>query len=173
MKRKICVRSMVLGAGIMLIGLVVGAIVSPPLIAHGGPEDLGVFGKVVCRKIEVVDEHDQTMIRLESDPSGSLVSVYNKAGEPAMSLQTSPTGNSLRIYDPVEDKTAITLESDLHTSHVWVHSKKRIYNQSPIDGSVYEVGDRAINLIASEGKNRLLIFDQAARLRWETPEQED
>ena len=83
---------MALGAGIMLVGLTVGAIVSPPLIAHGGPADLGVFGKVVCRKIEVVNEHDQTMIRLESDPSGSLVTVYNKAGEAAMSLQTSPNG---------------------------------------------------------------------------------
>ena len=30
MKRKICVRSMFLGAVIMLIGLMVGAIVSPP-----------------------------------------------------------------------------------------------------------------------------------------------
>lgn len=160
---------MALGAGIMLVGLAVGAIVSPPLIAHGGPEDLGVFGKVVCRKIEVVDEHDQTMIRLESDPSGSLVTVYNKAGEAAMSLQTSPTENSLRIYDPVEDKTAITLGSGEDVNYVWIHSKKRIYNQSPIDGTVYEAGDRAINLIASEEKNRIIVFDQAADLRWEAP----
>ena len=34
MKRRICVRSMGLGAVIMLIGLAVGAIVSPPLVAQ-------------------------------------------------------------------------------------------------------------------------------------------
>ena len=34
---------MVLGAVIMLIGLAVGAIVSPPLIAHGGAGVIGCF----------------------------------------------------------------------------------------------------------------------------------
>ena len=49
MKRKICVRSMFLGAVIMLIGLMVGAIVSPPLIAQ--KDD--VFGDIQCTKLTV------------------------------------------------------------------------------------------------------------------------
>ena len=69
----------------------------------------------------------------------------------------------------MEDKTAITLGSGEDVNYVWIHSKKRIYNQSPIDGTVYEAGDRAINLIASEEKNRIIVFDQAADLRWEAP----
>ena len=46
MKRRICVRSMGLGAIIMLIGLTVGAIVSPPLIAQRN----GVFDEIECSK---------------------------------------------------------------------------------------------------------------------------
>ena len=52
MKRRICVRSMGLGAVIMLIGLAVGAIVSPPLIAQRN----SVFDKITCREIEVIDK---------------------------------------------------------------------------------------------------------------------
>lgn len=47
---------MALGAGIMLVGLVIGAIVSPPLIAQRN----GVFDKIVCREIEVVDKDSET-----------------------------------------------------------------------------------------------------------------
>lgn len=60
MKRKICVRSMVVGAGIMLIGLVVGAIVSPPLIAQHN----GVFDEIICQNLRVVDDNGNTGIHL-------------------------------------------------------------------------------------------------------------
>ena len=52
MKRRICVRSMGLGAVIMLIGLAVGAIVSPPLVAQRNE----VFDYITCRGVKVVDE---------------------------------------------------------------------------------------------------------------------
>ena len=78
MKRKICVRSMVLGAGIMLIGLAVGAIVSSPLIA----QQHGVFDTIICRNLGVVDENGKLRIRLSSDhPLSKDITVFNKNGK--------------------------------------------------------------------------------------------
>ena len=82
MKSRICVRSMVLGAVIMLIGLAVGAIVSPPLVAqrNGVFDDivcskLTVVDKIVCREIEVVDQDGTPAIVLEAEEWGNEISV--------------------------------------------------------------------------------------------------
>ena len=83
MKRKVCVRSMVLGAVIMLVGLVVGAIVSPPLIAQRN----GVFDKITCRELEVLDENGNLAIVLSTElinrdngPKANGVLVLDKQG---------------------------------------------------------------------------------------------
>ena len=62
MKSRICVRSMGLGAVIMLIGLAVGAIVSPPLIAHGGAGVIGVLGEIVCTGLTVIDKNGNKVL---------------------------------------------------------------------------------------------------------------
>ena len=168
MKSRICVRSMGLGAVIMLIGLAVGAIVSPPLIAHGGAGVIGVLGEIVCTGLTVIDKNGNKAIALKTESMGNLVTVYTQDGEAAIGLDSNYTGNFVRVFDPEEDKTAITLGSGQDTNDVTIHSKKRIYNRLP-DGIVYEAGDRAINLIASEGKNRIIVFNQEADFRWEAP----
>ena len=83
MKRRICVRSMGLGAGIMLIGLAVGTIVSPPLIAQRN----GVFDKITCRELEVLDENGNEAIVLstelinrDNEPKANGVLVLDKRG---------------------------------------------------------------------------------------------
>ena len=63
MKRKVCIRSMVLGAVIMLVGLAVGAIVSPPLIAQRER----VYDKIQCRELEVGDENGNQVIGLRGN----------------------------------------------------------------------------------------------------------
>ena len=73
------------------------------------------------------------------------------------------------VYDPEENKTAISLSSGQGTNNVTIHSKKRIYYTDPQDGSVHELGDRAINLIASDKRNSIFVFDQKAGFRWEAP----
>ena len=166
MKRNICVRSMGLGAVIMLIGLAVGAIVSPPL----GAQRNGVFDEIICTGLTVIDKNGNKAIALKTESMGNLVSLYTQNGEPAISLDANYTGNYVWVSDPVENKTAVSLASSQGgTNNVTIHSKKRIYYTDPQDGSVHELGDRAINLIASEGKNRIIVFDQKAGFRWEAP----
>ena len=94
MKRKICVRSMVLGAGIMLIGLAVGAIVSSPLIAQNN----GVFDKIQCREIEVIDENDKVGIVLKSDVHANRILIYDlEMDARAIVLQNSEDGNQIEL----------------------------------------------------------------------------
>ena len=61
MKRRICVKSMGLGAVIMLIGMWVSPLISPPITAQHN----GVFDKIQCRKIEVIDKDGETTIIVE------------------------------------------------------------------------------------------------------------
>ena len=76
MKRKICVKSMALGAVIMLIGLAVGAIVSPPLIAQRN----GVFDKIQCTGLTVVDEDGKMGVELYRNS----VLIKHANGKPAI-----------------------------------------------------------------------------------------
>ena len=111
MKSRICVRSMGLGAVIMLIGLAVGAIVSPPLIAHGGAGVIGVFGEIVCTGLTVIDKNGNKAIALKTESMGNLVTVYTQDGEAAIGLDSNYTGNFVRVFDPdkvVQDRSGGT-----------------------------------------------------------------
>ena len=93
----------ILGAVIMLIGVGVGAIVSPPLTAQRN----GVFGKIQCTELTVID----------------------KSGEPAIRLKTNDKlgpDNHIVIYDPLKQKSAIRLSS--RVLHEWVSNHVDIFN---------------------------------------------
>ena len=112
MKRSICVRSMMLGAVIMLIGLVVGAIVSPPL----GAQRNGVFDEITCRTLRVVDENGKQAIVLGSIEGLNVETVLDKQGEKAISLVSLADGggerlNSVTVYKTQHNKEGVTLTS--------------------------------------------------------------
>ena len=131
MKRRICVKSMVLGAVIMLIGLAVGCAVSPSLIAQRN----SVFDKITCREIEVIDKDGNEAISLYSDGLGNRVYIYNKQGKTAMVLGSGGTfwGNSIDIYNKQEE-LAVVLGSEDSLNRVYVFNKQgtgvvgRLYN---------------------------------------------
>ena len=108
MKRRICVRSMVLGAGIMLIGLATGAIVSPPLIAQRN----GVFDEIVCSRLTVVNHAGEHMIDLISGEEGNAISLSDKAGTPQMELSVRDEVHSIMITNKNNRGTGIWLISD-------------------------------------------------------------
>ena len=123
MKRKICVRSMVLGAAIMLIGLAVGAIVLPPLIAQRDD----VFGDIQCTGLTVVDKQGNVAVALDTDDAnqvlvndkqrkravalsssliGNMVAVYNKQGKEAVELTDTEYGGRFNVYNNQGKKRA-------------------------------------------------------------------
>ena len=94
MKRKICVRSMGLGAVMMLIGLAVGTIVSPPLVAQRN----GVFGDIKCTGLTVVDKQGNVAVALDTDDANGSVLVFGKDGG-AAAMNINADGGSVAVYN--------------------------------------------------------------------------
>ena len=94
MKRKICVRSMFLGAGIMAVGITMGQFVTPNIPAQNN----GVFDKIQCREIEVIDENDKVGIVLKSDVHANRILIYDlEMDARAIILQNSEEGNQIEL----------------------------------------------------------------------------
>lgn len=143
MRKRICVRSMVIGAGIILIGLAVGAIISPPLIAQRD----GVFGVIQCTELEVVDKYGRPAIRLKTN---------DRFGP----------NNHIRIYDPLKQKSAIRLSSSV--LHEWVSNHVDIYNPETVTQGIrlraYDTfSDIHLSAGDREPKNQTLIELVASR----------
>ena len=99
------------GAVIMLVGIGIGAVVSPPLIAQRE----GVFDKITCREIEVVDAKGNRAIVLRSEvfdspnPSDKLflneIAIYNSlTGKDAIELLSTSNSNSVSVMNQQQDK---------------------------------------------------------------------
>lgn len=102
MKHKVNVRDVALGAGIMLIGFAVGAIVTTPLIAQRE----GVFGEIQCSRLVVIDETGKPAITLATDTKEhglpekqNAVIVYNKSGEKVVVIGTHREHNGVDVHD--------------------------------------------------------------------------
>lgn len=85
----------VLGAVIMLVGIGVGSIVSPPLIAQRG----GVFSEIECTELRVVDKTGKTAVHLSVREDGNGIAVYDTAGQKAITLTAVELGNSVTVCD--------------------------------------------------------------------------
>ena len=144
MKRRICVRSMGLGAIIMLIGLAVGAIVSPPLIAQRViVAQNREFDDVQCKRLTVVDENGHEAIVLQaakisnmitinakgkdgrgaviisaSEQVGSAIAMFDRRGKAGLLIASTDEGNAIQILDRYKGKGGVFLDTteDLDSS---------------------------------------------------------
>ena len=98
---------MLLGAGIMAVGITIGQFITPNIEAQSN----GVFDKITCRKIEVVDEKGKRAIVLQSmkglPPSDKFF------------------WNQIVIYNPSTEREAVALESNSSFNNVWVMNHQR------------------------------------------------
>ena len=154
MKRRICVRSMGLGAAIMLIGLAVGAIVSPPLVAQRN----GVFDEIQCRGLQVVDENGNEAIVLTSAEKANVVAVFDKQGKVAIGLASMEEVNTVTVSDK-QGEVAIDLSVLTVTEPV---------NSIGIRDAA---GNEAIRMSAvdSSNSNHIGIYDKAENIVWKAP----
>lgn len=148
----------VLGAVIMLIGLGIGVIVSPPLIAQRN----GVFDKITCRELVVTDENGNKAIALVStEEAGNGIIIYNPAGEATVVLVATEQQSEVSISNRVGTK-AISLLSDNTTPF---GNGVTVYNQ---------VGGQGVLLYSVKGRgNGVIVADQLGNVSWTTPLQED
>lgn len=109
----------VLGAVIMLIGISVGSIVSPPLIAQKD----GVFGEIQCSQLTVVDKAGRTAIALTADEVANRVLVNNTAGKAVIGLVASERVNRILVTDKT-GKSAVDLRSGERWNEIAVFDRK-------------------------------------------------
>ena len=140
----------ILGAVIMLVGMGIGAIVSPNLTAR---EELD---EIVCSGLTIVNERGQKAIRLYSQPNANHLKIYDSfAGQkPVIHLTDDHSGTELRIVDFYQ-KDMILLRSDA------VQNVIRVRNQGDI---------RAIELVSPViGLNGIEVYDREGNLSWFSP----
>ena len=91
---------MILGAIIMLVGVGVGVIVSPPLIAQKAA------GEIVCTKLTVMDETGQPAIILVVDEGGRSLSMMDKMRNSGITLNLGEKDSALLFFDKTRNATA-------------------------------------------------------------------
>ncbi len=161
-----------LGAVIMLVGILVGSIVSPPLIAQR--KDMP--GDIKCTSLIVVDKSGEPAIVLRTDEAlGNGVVLHNPVGTPAVLLVADETGNSIAVADKSGEAAVLLRTSEL---------ANRVIVRSPLgkDGvrlSAGKVANRvtvsnpeeanAVQLYADEVANRVTVHNRVGIIRWQAP----
>ena len=95
---------MALGAGILALGIIIGQVVTPDIEAQSN----GVFDKITCRGIEVVDENGKrraflgrrvTLLSPGYELVGNAFQLFDKDGEKVIELSTDDLMNEIVLYD--------------------------------------------------------------------------
>ena len=137
MKRRICVRSMVLGAVILALGIIIGQWVTPDIKAQNN----GVFDKITCREIEVIDKDGKVAIVLAAIVGRPVVALHID-GKPAVTLGANPFRNFVRVYGK-NGKPAVVLATSENSNEVMGYGKD---------------GKQAVALVASENSSGVTVF---------------
>lgn len=144
-----------LGAMIMLVGLGVGSIISPPLVAKNN----GVFDEITCSKLTVKDElagsSKQAAIVLESSPDGNTITIFDKWSKPreAIRLHGGTIESDISLY--FDGKRGIKLESG--------------YKMNSIDIYSYANQQRVFSLTHMLGMTRMYGYNAAGNTIWSLP----
>ena len=87
-KQKICYT--ILGAGIMLIGMLINNLTSSPVTAQN-------HGELTCQKLTFVNETGEPHFTLKVESNG--LSIRNKEGEKALTLNSHSSKHVLSLYN--------------------------------------------------------------------------
>ena len=162
----------VLGAVIMLIGLGLGAIVSPPLIAQRN----GVFDEIECSKLTVVDRSGERAIDLSTNLLGNTITVYDREGNQRVGLLVDDESSIVYLKNKLgntgvglasEEDNVITVYDKLSKPAVTLHSADIMGNGMLITD---KAGSTAIQLESGTTYgNSISVWDKAGQISWSTP----
>ena len=178
----------ILGAVIMLIGIGVGSIVSPPLTAQRN----AVFGEIECTGLTVVDTAGNPAVILGASEQlmsfgktparvkRSGVLVLDPSGKDAIFLSANEGMNSLSVYNKSGEKTeeAVFLFASQFLGNGVIISdhagKDVVTSHSIAKGGNYvvvsdQVGRPTVGLYADEQGNRVTVRDKAGNIKWKAP----
>ena len=133
-----------LGAGIMAVGITIGQFITPNIEA----ESNGVFDKITCRELEVVDENGNKAIVLASDDNTNGLTIYDRQSGTAGVELVSWALNSVTVYQ--QGKKAIQLLS----WNAWPTNQVTVYDMQE---------NSAISLFSGHEKNAVVIDHRKGR----------
>ena len=139
-----------LGAGIMAVGITIGQFVTPNIEAQSN----GVFDKIVCQQLEVVDKAGKRIAFLGRDVfyqsigqgmEGNVFEIFDKDGKPAIKLSANIM-NEVIIHDKTGDNAI------------------RLYAFGGVSSGVssiqvFERGDKGFDLTISDGYRTMTVYD--------------
>ena len=106
---------MALGAGILAIGIIIGQVVTPNIEAQSN----GVFDKITCREIEVIDKDGNEAIRLYTTKHGGDIRMGSKDGRIA-AMGISEDGGSVYLSGKGNSSDGVV---SMYTSENTAHLK--------------------------------------------------
>ena len=139
---------MLLGAAIMAIGIVIGQIITPDIEAQSN----GVFDKITCLELEVIDGKGKTAAMLGSTREATGVFVFDKQGTPAVILSSSSKGNGVQVFN--KQRQAVDLGSSSEGNGLTIRDKR---------------GRTAVSLGASDESGAMEVHDKWGNVRWRAP----
>ena len=130
---------MALGAGILALGITIGQFITPDIKAQNN----GVFDKIICQRLEVLDSAGNPGIVLVSTEKVNAAVIHDKQGGKAVTLAGVEQGNFVSVGH--KGKEAIGLYAHDTTRKVTISGldeKNRI-----MTGIEMEVGDVGNNIV--------------------------
>ena len=144
---------MAIGAGIMALGIIIGQAITPNIEAQSN----GVFDKITCRSIEVLDQNDNRRIHLYAlGPMAeiSIMNHWNNKERDAISLTSfvafkpdGPFGN--------DNSNSITISKPSGTSGIELNAQAIVNNVKVLN----KTGSLAILLGGAEDDSGITIYD--------------
>ena len=164
---------MALGALILAVGITIGQFVTPDIEAQNN----GVFDKVVCRELEVVDKAGLVGVRLIANDKVNRVGVFDKLGAIAVAVASFEGGNGI-VVNNLQGNAGILLASEEKGNSVDVHTPKgdkvgvRLYCAEVANGIQLtgQAGEESMQLFAGEVRAPFIIItDRTGKNMWSTP----
>ena len=128
---------MVLGAGILALGIIIGQVVTPDIEAQSN----GVFDKIQCREIEVVDKDGETAIRLYTTKHGGDIRMDSKDGRIA-TMGIAETGGSVYLSGKGKGLDGGIVSMHTGEDHASLDVKDRLLSDGGIRMYAHDSGGR-------------------------------
>ena len=152
------------GAGIMAVGIAIGQFITPNIEAQSN----GVFDRIICRELELVDKDGNKAIGLQSNDKSNSVNVYDRQGNVATILGSIDNlGSGLSIYDK-QKKLAVGLSSIDKSNGLSVYDRQGNVavelsshdEKGSVMGVYDKYGNKATGLSANESGRGIDIYDK-------------
>ena len=163
---------MALGAAILAVGIVIGQVVTPGIKAQNN----GVFDKIRCSSLAVVDEEGNVAVVLGSVEERRGIFVFDKTGNSAVQLGATEYGNGVFINDKTGN-SAVQLAVQENGNGVYINDKTGNIAVQLVakedDNSLFLKGkagkESIIMFTGEEHGNVIEILDRAGNVTWRTP----